>query len=333
MFFESLSRDRDDRDVGVAGFGECFSDKGDVIGGAASAAGLRDEDGGFVRVVFARFERVNDLARGEDGWEAGVVVDVLETFVDDGLVGAFDDFEVIALGVEDFGQNSEVDGAHLRRDDGVVIAHLFGEHARSWPCIFEGGDGRRCGVGCGLASVAFVESGDEASDANASRADIAAFVDFECGIDARICLEDFHDLVGRDGIEPAAEAVELYEFDLGLSGGKSSGAIEPRVVCPLIDDAESGARIAAPSDGVFGEDGDVVCGDDVGNAVMYFWIDVIGAACQDDSANAVCFGIGDGARAFFADVVFVGIAFGECGADGAADFDGGGVAEVFDNGI
>ena len=47
----------------------------------------------------------------------------------------------------------------------------------------------------------------------------------------------------------------------------------------------------------------------------------------------MCFGIGDGARAFFADVVFVGIAFGECGADGATDFDGGGVAEVFDNGI
>ena len=76
-----------------------------------------------------------------------------------------------------------------------------------------------------------------------------------------------------------------------------------------------------------------MCGDDVGDAVVYFWIDVIGAASQDDGTNAVCFGIGDGARAFFANVVFIGIAFGECGADGATDFDGGGVAEVFDNGI
>ena len=318
VFFVSLCGERDDGNVWEPGFAQGFSDERDVVCSPASAAGLCDEDGGFLGVVASKFECVNDLSGGEDGGETCVVVDVFESLVDDGLIAPWKNDEVVSRLVEGFGEESEVDGAHLGGQDGVVLAHVLGERPRSWA-------GFAC-MGDVAEAFAFVEGGDKASETDTGGSDVAAFVDFEGRVDPAFCLEDFHDLVGGDGVEAAAEAVELNEFEVWLRGDEACGAIESGVISPLVDDAETFSGIAEVGDGIFGEDGNAHRGDHVGDAVVNFGIDVVRPSGQDDAARVVCAHVVEGGFGGHANVAFVTVAFGERGADGSPDFEGRGAA-------
>ncbi len=72
---------RDDGHMAIAGLFERFADEADVVGRAAAAAGLRDEQGRVVHVILARQHRLHHLAGDQDGRIADVVVYVLEAHV------------------------------------------------------------------------------------------------------------------------------------------------------------------------------------------------------------------------------------------------------------
>ena len=101
----------------------------------------------------------------------------------------------------------EVDGGHLWREDGPVLAaHLLREDGT----LIADGTCR----GEDALPGAQVHGGDEAADADARRAEIRDLVDLQNGVETVALLQNFCDLVGRDGVEPAAEGVELDELEL-----------------------------------------------------------------------------------------------------------------------
>ena len=109
--------------------GQRLADERDVVGGAAAAARLRDDDGQLVRVVAAAHHSLHDLAGDQDGRVADVVVHVLQARVHRTVVHAGQKLQVVAEAMEDLHQQIEVDGRHLRAEDGVArLLHLLREH-------------------------------------------------------------------------------------------------------------------------------------------------------------------------------------------------------------
>ena len=118
---------RDHGDVGVAALAQCLADKGDVVGGSAAATGLGDENGRVREVVLAALDGLHDLAHGEDGRVADVVVHVLEAGVHGTLVNRGEKHQVVAIVTQHRLGKLKVHGAHLRREDSVVrLLHLLG---------------------------------------------------------------------------------------------------------------------------------------------------------------------------------------------------------------
>ena len=78
-------------------------------------------------VVLAAFHRVDELADDQDGGEAGVVVDVFLSVIQDALAGGVEHLHLVAHGLDDPHQHGEVHGEHLGHQQGVLLLHLLGE--------------------------------------------------------------------------------------------------------------------------------------------------------------------------------------------------------------
>ena len=109
-----------------------------VIGGAAAAAGLGDDEHDAVGVVPAAAERVDKLADDEQGRIARVVVYILQPLVHDVRTVVFQDLHVVALLAQHIDNHAEVDGRHLRNEQLVRGAHLFCELGIGLPAVLRG---------------------------------------------------------------------------------------------------------------------------------------------------------------------------------------------------
>ena len=78
------------------------------------------------RIVFAVQNRVHELTDNHDGRVAGVVVDIFEAGFHVFTAGVFENVELVAAGADRGFHQGEVDRAHLRSHDGVVL-HVFAE--------------------------------------------------------------------------------------------------------------------------------------------------------------------------------------------------------------
>ncbi len=127
VVLDALRGDGDDRDLRVSGVDQRLADQSEVVGRTAHAAGLRDGERGVVRIVLAFQDRVDELSDHHDGRVAGVVVDVFEAGLHVFAAGVLEDVELVAAGADDGFHQREVDRAHLRGDDGVVLPHALAE--------------------------------------------------------------------------------------------------------------------------------------------------------------------------------------------------------------
>ena len=118
---------RDHRDEAQPRLFQGLAQQVDVVGGPAAAAGLGDHEGHLVQVVLAALHRVDQLADHQQGGVAGVVVDVFQPLVHDAPVVGGEHLHLVALGLQDPGQQPEVDGQHGGEEDGVLLLHLLGE--------------------------------------------------------------------------------------------------------------------------------------------------------------------------------------------------------------
>ena len=210
--------------------------------------------------------------------------------------------------------------------------------------------GLRRGGFAGLVGFALLDGGLERAQADLRRAEVGDLVDLEQRVHVGLVGEDLGHLVGGDGVEAAAERVELHEFEARIGGDEVRGRVEARMVGPLVGDAQRHAvdgdlavvdvaesvRVLLArvlfafgqevgqvellprlqfADRILGEDDHAERADGFGDAVVDFRVDVVGASGKHDAAAVVLLHVGEGFEAFLLDVVFEDLVFGVGGLD------------------
>ncbi len=106
---------------------QCLAQQRHIIGSPAAAAGLRQDQGCMVRIVFPGFQGRNHLADGEQSRITSVIVHILLPRAADlrSLVG--EQRRPVSRLTEHVFQEMEVNVHHIRKQDGVGLPHLFGE--------------------------------------------------------------------------------------------------------------------------------------------------------------------------------------------------------------
>ena len=249
----------------------------------------------MVGVVPAGGHGLHQLADRRDRGEAGVVVDVFEPRVDGVAVVVLQHLEVVAVVTEDGLKQVEVDGAHLGGEDGVALAlHLLGVvDALVGPDV-------RGRVDAALAPHG--DGGEQRADADAHRAEVVDLVDLQAGVELAALLQKLADLVGRDGVESAAEGVELDKLQIVASADEFRRRVEPRVVDPLVVHAHGTLGRKVDGQAVLGQHREAVGRDELGDAVVDLGVNVVGPPCKDNAAAAVFLHLGERSRARGADV-------------------------------
>ena len=266
----------DDRDMAKPRLVQRTADEADIVARPAAAAGLGHHHGQLVRVVFPGKHRVHDLPHHGDGGEAGVVVYEFQPHVDGGAVVVGKYLNVIAVLFENRFQQVKVNGAHLGSEDGVArLIHLPGELR---PVV-----GGGLGLGADAPRLTLVHGGEQAADADTGSAQIVHFVDFQDGVELVAALQNFAHLVGGDGVQAAAEGIQLNQLQVLPIPYKFRRAVQPGMVDPLVVDPEGAFGGEIDGQAVLGEDGEIVGGNHFRNAVVDFGVNVIGSASQNDA--------------------------------------------------
>ena len=148
-------------------------------------------------------------------------------------------------------QNVKVYGAHLGGDDGpALFAHLLGEHR----ALVIG----RFGAGVDALVPAHVHGGDKAAHPDTGGTQVVHLVYLQNGVEFAAALQNLGDLVGGDGVQPAAEGVELDELQIVPVGDELGGSVEPGMVDPLVVGPDGAAGDKVYGQAVLGEDGEPV---------------------------------------------------------------------------
>ena len=252
------------------------ADEAHIVAGAVAAAGLHHGQGQMVGVVFAGEHRVHQLAHGDDGGIAGVVVDVLQARIDGGAVVVVQHDHVVAIAAEDGRQQVEVERAHPGGQNGVAcLVHGLGEL-----CPVVGG-GLHLGEDALL--LPHVHGSQQAANADAGRAQAVHLVDLQHRVQLAGALQDLADLVGGHRVQAAAEGVELNQLQILPRADKFRRPVQPGMVHPLIGHAQGMLGGEILGDAVLGEHRQAVGGHQLGDAMVDFRVNVVGTARQHDA--------------------------------------------------
>ena len=221
--------------------------------------------------------------------------------VDHGGVGAAQVGGVVdAVGGDLLGHGGRSLGlgfARLGRSTGLEILHeLVGGQIAHRAAPF---GGRLLG----FLVLLFFEGGEQAAHADAGRTQVRYLVDLQHRVDLARGFQDLLHLVGREGVEAAAEAVELDEVEVAALGDDLGGVVEAGVVHPLVDQADGALEFAQVGNRVFGEHGQAEAREQLGDRVVDFGVVVVGTAGEHDAMGARLFHPGEGFLALHVDVV------------------------------
>jgi len=137
-----------------------------------------------------------------------------------------------------------------------------------------------------LLLLLVAQGGEQAAHADAGGAEVGDLVDLEDGVDLPRRLEDLLHLIGGEGVEAAAEAVELDKVEVAALRGHLGGGVQARVVHPLVNDADGALERAEVCDGVLGEHRQAEAGEQLGNGMVDLGVVVVRAACEHDAVGA-----------------------------------------------
>ena len=351
VFAQILERDGDHGNVREAHSLQCLADKRDVVGGAATAARLRDEHGKLVGVIAPRHDGFHNLAGDQDGRIADVVVHVLKARIDRAVVHARQKLDVVAEAAENGHEKLEMVRRHLRSQDGVaLLLHLLGEHrarelrvgalalAHALLSLGRGllverirdsirrdldvARGAACGLrgAFGLFIGLILQGSKEAAHADARGAQVGHLVDFKHGVHLARRLENFLHLVGGERVQTATERVQLDEVEVATLGRHLRRRIEARVVHPLVDQANRALERAQVRDGVLGEHRQPKAREQLGDGVVDLGVVMVGAARQHDAVGAGLLHPFQGLGALHAHVALERLVLGPSGVDRGVHF-------------
>ena len=89
-----------------------------------------------------------------------------------------------------------------------------------------------------LVGLALLDGGLERTQADLRRSEVAHLIDLEQRVHVGLVGEDLGHLIGGDGVQAAAEGVELHEFETRVGRHEMRRRVEPRMVGPLVGDAQ-----------------------------------------------------------------------------------------------
>ena len=188
-----------------------------------------------------------------------------------------------------------MDGTHLGGEDGVVLLlHLLGVvdalerlyvRGRMDPVLAPHGDG-----------------GEQRADADAHRAEVVDLVNLEAGVELAALLQKLANLIGRDGVETAAERVELNELKIVAPADEFRRGVEAGVIDPLVIHAHGALGDKVDGQAILGQHRQAVGRDELGDAVVDLGVDVVGTSGEHNAAAAVFLHVGECLRARGADV-------------------------------
>ena len=313
---ERHGRKRDHRNLGVAALAQGLADERDVVGGTAAAAGLADDHGRLGQVVPTALDGLHDLARHQDRRIANIVVHVAQAGLDGIVVSRGQQFQVIASTAEHLFDQVKVDRRHLRAQDGVaLLAHLLGKghlgpcgrstlalrlervlaarerggilggrHRRGIALLVGLARGRGLGQALGLLVL---ERRHERADADARGTQVGYLVDLEHGVDLAAGLQDLLHLVGSQGIETAAEGVELDQVQVVAHRHKAGDGVQAAVVHPLVDDANRTLGLHQMRERILGKDRKAKARDELGQGVVDLGVVMVRTTGKHDAVTAV----------------------------------------------
>ena len=93
----------------IAGLFQCTADETDIVGCTAAAAGLADDHGKLVRIVFAGQDGVHNLSYYDERRIAGIVIYIFETGIYGVFIIVLQYFDLIARFTESRLNEIEVD--------------------------------------------------------------------------------------------------------------------------------------------------------------------------------------------------------------------------------
>ena len=171
----------------------------------------------------------------------------------------------------------------------------------------------------GLLVLLLLERGEQAAHANAGRAQVRHLVDLQNRVDLAGGFQDLLHLVGGEGVEAAAEAVELDEVEILAFGDDLGGVVETGVVHPLVDQADGALELAQVGDRILGEHGQAEAREQLGDRVVDFGVVVVGTAGEDDAVGARLLHPSERFLALHMDVVLEAQVLFPGGVDGFVD--------------
>ena len=128
MLLNARQAEGDHGDILVARLFQGLAQQGDVVGGPAAAAGLELDHGHLVGIVFSRLQRLHQLADDQNGGITGVVVNIAQArFHHLGAFG-FQNFHMVAVGLQNGLDHPEVHGQHIGTENGIaLLLHFLGK--------------------------------------------------------------------------------------------------------------------------------------------------------------------------------------------------------------
>ena len=136
----------------------------------------------------------------------------------------------------------------------------------------------------------FLNGGEHGAEADLDDPQPRDLVDLDLGIEFAPALEDGAHLVRRDGVDAASEGDELYEVAPRVACAILCRAVQPCMVCPLVEDVDLD-EVALLEHGVFGEHGEPEGAEELVDAVVDLGIAVIGPPREHDDVFPPPFGL------------------------------------------
>ena len=300
----------------MATLAQSLANERDVVGGTAAAAGLADDHGRLGQVVPTALDGLHDLARHQDRRIADVIVHIAQTGLDGIVVSRGQQLQVVAGTTEHLFDQVKVNRRHLRAQDGVaLLAHPLGKghlgprgrstlalslkrvlaarerggirggcHRRGIALLVDLARGRGHGQALGLLVL---KRRHERADADARCTQVGHLVDLEHGVDLAAGLQDLLHLIGGQGIETAAEGVELDQVQVVAHRHKTGDGVQTAVVHPLVDHADGALGLYQMRERILGKDRKAKARDKLGQGMVDLGVVMVGAAGEHDAVTTV----------------------------------------------
>ena len=177
------------------------------------------------------------------------------------------------------------------------------------------------------------EGSEQRADTDSGSAEVVDLIDLQTGINLAASGQNLVNLIGGNGIETAAERVQLDQVEIVACLYVVCSCIQTGVVHPLVIDTERTLERCQMGNRVLRQHAQSVGVDHIRDTVMDFRIDVVRTAGKHDASAAGFFHILKRFLAFFLHIASCSAKFFPTGMDSSTDLILRQTGELFDKAV